>query len=87
MRLWDRLLNVYYSIQQILWYQYTIMPVQEKMVRKYFGDSVPPAHKLVSNMDLFLSNFHPFLYPHAYVPGIIPIRGSRPINQKDHLPE
>lgn len=84
MNLLDRIVNTYYNLYQIGWYRYMIIPVQEKMVRKYFGDSVPPAHQLVSNMDLLLLNFHPFLYPHAHVPGIIPIRGSRPINQNNH---
>lgn len=84
MNLLERIINIYYSLYQIVWYRYMIIPVQEKMVRKYFGDSVPLAHQLISNMDLLLSNFHPFLYPHAHVPGIIPIRGSRPINQYNH---
>lgn len=88
MNLADRFLNAYYYIRQIYWHQYTIIPVQEKMVRKYFGDNMPPAHELVSNMDLLLANFHPFLYPHANVPGIIPIKGSRQINQRNHsLPQ
>ncbi|KAM0725023.1 UDP-glycosyltransferase UGT5 [Formica fusca] len=88
MNLADRFLNAYYYIRQIYWHRYTIIPVQEKMVRKYFGDNMPPAHELVSNMDLLLANFHPFLYPHANVPGIIPIKGSRQINQRNHsLPQ
>ncbi|EFN71872.1 hypothetical protein EAG_12722 [Camponotus floridanus] len=84
MNLLERIINTYYSLYQIVWYRYMFIPVQEKMVRKYFGNSVPLAHQLVSNMDLLLLNFHPFLYPHAHVPGIIPIRGSRPINQYNH---
>ncbi|XP_050454322.1 UDP-glycosyltransferase UGT5-like isoform X2 [Cataglyphis hispanica] len=88
MNLLDRFVNAYYYIRQIYWYQYYIIPLQEKMVRKHFGDNMPPAHELVSKMDLLLANFHPFLYPHAHVPAIIPIRGSRPINRNNHtLPE
>ncbi|XP_029161391.1 UDP-glucuronosyltransferase 2A2-like [Nylanderia fulva] len=84
-----RFYNAYYSLFQIYWHKYKIIPVQEKMVRKYFGDSVPPAHKLVSNMALLLSNYHPFLSPNPYAQEIIPIRGSRPIiTQKNHsLPQ
>lgn len=88
MNLLDRFLNAYYYIRQIYWHRYYIIPVQEKLVRKHFGDNMPPAHELVSKMDLLLANFHPFLYPHANVPAIIPIRGSRPINRNYHnLPE
>ncbi|KAL6435939.1 hypothetical protein ACFW04_005651 [Cataglyphis niger] len=83
MNLLDRFLNAYYYIRQVYWYRHYIIPVQEKMVRKHFGDNMPPAHELVSKMDLLLANFHPFLYPHANVPAIIPIRGSRLINRSN----
>ncbi|XP_072750513.1 UDP-glycosyltransferase UGT5-like isoform X2 [Anoplolepis gracilipes] len=87
MNLLDRFVNAYYNLYQILWHQYMIVPVQEKMVKKYFGNNVPPLHELISTMDLLLANSHLFLYPHPSIPGIIPIRGSRQINQNDHLPQ
>ncbi|CAL1683792.1 unnamed protein product [Lasius platythorax] len=86
MNTWDRIYNAYCIFYQLYWHQYKIIPVQEKIVRKHFGDSVPPAHQLASNMALLLANFHSFLYPHANVPGIISIRGSRQITQKKRLP-
>lgn len=87
MNLWERFVNLCSILYDIYWYQYEFMPVQEKICRKYFGDSVPPAHQLVSNVTLLLAHFHPFIYPRANIPSYIPIRGYRPMSQKESLPE
>lgn len=87
MNLWERFVNLCSSLYQIYWYRYKIIPIQEKITRKHFGDSVPSADQLISNIDLLLVYFHPFIYPRANIPGFIPIRGYRPVSQKKGLPQ
>ncbi|XP_012232546.2 UDP-glycosyltransferase UGT5-like [Linepithema humile] len=87
MNLWERFVNLYSSLYQIYWYWYELIPAHEKISRKHFGDSVPPVHQLISNITLLLSNFHPFIYPRANIPAIIPISGYRPVSQKEGLPQ
>ncbi|XP_032678664.1 UDP-glucuronosyltransferase 2C1-like [Odontomachus brunneus] len=88
MNLWQRFVNLYYQLRQIYGYKYIVLPIQERISRKHFGDSIPPIHQLNSRISLILVNSHPFFtYPRADIPAIVYIGGFRVDRQKKKLPQ
>lgn len=88
MNLWQRIVNMYYYLRQVYEYLYITIPIQEKVSRKHFGDSVAPAHQLASNISLLLVAINPFLAtPRANVPAIVYTGGFRATYEKKPLPQ
>ncbi|RLU27577.1 hypothetical protein DMN91_001381 [Ooceraea biroi] len=54
MNMWQRFLNMYYYLRQFIEYEIMVIPSQEKISRKYFGDSMPPVHQFSSKISLLL---------------------------------
>jgi hypothetical protein len=88
MNIWERFRNVYFYVRQIIEYQTIVIPSQDIIRKKYFGDSVPPAHQLSSKLSLILMNANPFFfYPRANVPEIVYIGGCQLNRQEKQLPQ
>ncbi|XP_015437575.1 PREDICTED: UDP-glucuronosyltransferase 3A2-like [Dufourea novaeangliae] len=76
--LWDRMYEAYCSLRIMYMYKYLNLPIQEKVLRKHFGDSMPPIEKLSNQMEILLVSSHPyFSEPHSHVPAIIYIGRCR----------
>lgn len=59
-------------------FRFMICPIQERVVRKHFGDTVPGIEELRNNLSMLLVAIHPFFfYPRSHVPAVIHIGGYR----------
>jgi len=89
MNVWERFHNLYFYIRQIIEYRTMVIPSQDVIRKKYFGDSVPPAHQLSSKFSLILTNSHPFfLYARANVPEVVHMGGCQlTLQEKKKLPQ
>jgi len=88
MNIWERFRNVYFYVRQIIEYQTLVIPSQDIVRKKYFGDSVPPAYQLSSKFSLMLTNAHPFFfYARANVPEMVYMGGCQLALQKKQLPQ
>lgn len=75
---WDRLCQAYMIVRALSLHYYKSLPLQDKVLRKHFGDTMPPIGKLADRFDLLLVNSHPFLAePIPMVPGIVHMGGCR----------
>ncbi|XP_076664397.1 UDP-glycosyltransferase UGT5-like [Andrena cerasifolii] len=76
MNIWNRMVNTYYFFGQLYMYRFIVNPIQERVVRKHFGDTVPGIEELQKNFSMLLVGTHQFLcYPRAHVPAVIYIGG------------
>ncbi|XP_076645968.1 UDP-glucosyltransferase 2-like [Halictus rubicundus] len=75
---WHRFYEAYTNVLAGAQYFYRCLPMQDKVLRKHFGDTMPPIEKLSDRFELLLVNSHPFLTdPRPMVPGIVQIGGCR----------
>lgn len=74
----QRFREAYITARAVAEYYYRCLPMQDKVLRKHFGDTMPPIEKLSDRFELLLVNSHPFLTdPRPLVPGIVQIGGCR----------
>lgn len=74
--LWERANNAYYQNKLLgIWHD-SVLPDQEKCLRKYFGPEPPPIIEVQNNFSLFLANNHWTMnYPRAFVPNVVELTG------------
>ena len=78
MNIWNRMVNTYYYFRQLYLERFIVIPIQERVVRKHFGDTVPGIAELQNNLSMLLVGAHPFFcYPRAHVPAVIYFGGCR----------
>ncbi|XP_063992241.1 uncharacterized protein LOC135170396 [Diachasmimorpha longicaudata] len=78
MNFWLRITNLIHVIRQYYGYHYQSASLQDKVLKKHFGDSAPPIEDLKLRISLMLLNTHPLLhYPRPMTPNIVQIGGFR----------
>ncbi|XP_031828486.1 UDP-glycosyltransferase UGT5-like [Nomia melanderi] len=76
--LFDRIYQAYFTSRIAYMYYYQNLPIQEKVMRKHFGDTVPPIETVKNQIDILLLSVHQyFTDSRPTVPGIIHIGGCR----------
>ncbi|XP_044010377.1 UDP-glucosyltransferase 2-like [Aphidius gifuensis] len=84
----ERLHNFYYNARQIFEYHTINLPIQEKVLKKHFGNDIPNVSELSKRLSMLFINTHPFFnYPRPMVPGIIQIGGLRLGKMNKTLPD
>ncbi|XP_076289228.1 UDP-glucosyltransferase 2-like [Lasioglossum baleicum] len=79
---WHRFREMYLNLRAVLQYYYKCLPAQDEVMRKHFGDTMPPIEKLADRSEIVLINSHPFLTePRSIVPGFVHIGGCRFMSQ------
>ncbi|KAG7196860.1 hypothetical protein KM043_014496 [Ampulex compressa] len=87
MNLWERMTNLYYASRILYEYLYTVLPKQDKIMRKYIGQDMPPIRELSKYLSLiFFSVPQYFPYPRPNVPSVINIGGFRLQRPSETLP-
>lgn len=88
MSLFERTYNVIADIVLELIHTYLQLPTQDAIMRKYFGNDLPPIKDLLLNTSLVLVNYHhSFTFPRPYVPNMINIAGIhiKPVKPLPHV--
>ncbi|KAL0270118.1 UNVERIFIED_CONTAM: hypothetical protein PYX00_007627 [Menopon gallinae] len=76
MTFFERLSNTVFNFLQALNYNLRHLPKQDSLMRKFFGEGLPPIEEIVKNTSLVLVNHHLSLqHPKPYVPNMIEIGG------------
>ncbi|CAH1164066.1 unnamed protein product [Phaedon cochleariae] len=71
----------YYRIQELF-------PVKDLMVKKHFGDSIPPISQMLKDVDMLLLNVNPVLEPvRPHGPNTIYYGGGVHLREAEPLPE
>lgn len=84
----ERLHNFYYNARQIFEHYTINLPIQEKVLKKHFGNDIPKVDELSKRLSMLFINTHPFFnYPRPMVPGIIQIGGLRLGKMNSTLPD
>ncbi|KAG7196863.1 hypothetical protein KM043_014499 [Ampulex compressa] len=87
MNLWERITNLYYASRILYVYLYTVLPKQDMIMRKYFGQDMPPIREMSKHLSLiFFSVPQYFPYPRPNVPSVINIGGFRLQHRSKALP-
>ncbi|GLG92304.1 UDP-glucuronosyltransferase 2B15 [Gryllus bimaculatus] len=76
MNFWERLENTYIYLWLSQHWYWTILPQQEALMRKYFGQAPPPVAETEYNMSLMiLCNHWTTEYPRALLPNVVQLTG------------
>jgi len=72
----ERLTNTVFTWINELFYKCLYLPAQDRLMRKYFGDDLPPLKNIIKNTSLILVNHHFSLaFPRPYVPNMVEVAG------------
>ncbi|XP_033338959.2 UDP-glycosyltransferase UGT5 [Megalopta genalis] len=75
---WQRLLEVGYLVKGVHVHFTKTLKIQDKVMRKHFGDTVSPIDKLADRFEIMLVGIHPFLVEiRPSVPNFVYIGGCR----------
>ncbi|KAK6621421.1 hypothetical protein RUM44_001228 [Polyplax serrata] len=76
MTFWERCINfVYGMVAQIIHYN-RHLPTQDRLMKKYFGETLPPLKDMLTKTSLMLVNNHYSLaFPRPYLPNMVEIGG------------
>nr|UEN71105.1 UDP-glucosyltransferase 391B1 [Meteorus pulchricornis] len=84
----ERLINIYGNLRILHEYYATNLPMQEKILKKHFGDNVPPTDQLSQRISMLFMNSHPYLsHARPTVPAILQIGGIRSEKMNTSLPK
>ena len=87
MTFWQRLENTIYGLADEINHRFFYIPMQDKIMRKFFGDDLPPLDEMVKNTSLVLVNHHYSLgYPRPNLPNMVEVGGFH-INPVKRLPD
>ncbi|KAG7196862.1 hypothetical protein KM043_014498 [Ampulex compressa] len=87
MNLWERMTNLYYASRILYEYLYTVLPKQDIIMRKYFGQDMPPIKEVSKHLSLILFSVPQYFpYPRPNVPSVINIGGFRLQRPSEALP-
>lgn len=76
MNFWERLENFIFGLTEEVIYRFKTLPDMDKVMRKYFGDDLPPIQDILRNTSLVLVNHHYSLgFPRPYLPNMVEIGG------------
>lgn len=84
----ERMSNVLLTTARLLHYYMYQLPLQDKLMRKYYCPSVPPIEDMLRNISVYLTNSHPAVeYTQPYTPNIIPVAGINISPDRTPLPQ
>lgn len=87
MNFFQRIDNLYFNLRQLYEYYMVNLPIQERVLKKHFGNDVPPISELFKRICMAFVNGHPYLtYLRPSVPNIIQIGGLRLTKMNKTLP-
>ncbi|KAK7788727.1 hypothetical protein R5R35_013368 [Gryllus longicercus] len=87
MNFWERLENTYIYLWLSQHWYWTILPQQEALMRKYFGQAPPPVAETEYNMSLMiLCNHWTTEYPRALLPNVVQLTGLHVREETRPLP-
>ncbi|XP_047107072.1 UDP-glucosyltransferase 2-like [Schistocerca piceifrons] len=88
MDFWQRLYNTYFYLRLMYMWFYQAMPLQEEVMRKYFGPDPPSVYEADRNVSLLITaNHFVFEYPRPHLPNIIEITGIHVATKQKPLPK
>ncbi|XP_071454655.1 UDP-glycosyltransferase UGT5-like [Hetaerina americana] len=88
MNFWERLQNAVFTIGVSLYRRYVVLPEQNDIAKKFFGEEFPPLWELEKNTSLVLLNGHPILSPiHPSVPNMVDVGGMHVMANPPPLPK
>ncbi|XP_049856470.1 UDP-glucosyltransferase 2-like isoform X2 [Schistocerca gregaria] len=88
MDFWQRLYNTYFYLRLMYMWFYQAMPLQEEVMRKYFGPDPPSVYEADRNVSLLITaNHFVFEYPRPHLPNIIEITGIHVATKPKPLPK
>ncbi|XP_067011403.2 UDP-glycosyltransferase UGT5 [Anabrus simplex] len=74
--LWQRIQNTLIYSAAMFLYHYSYLPSQDALIRKHFGEGVPPVKETLNNVSVLLVSYHhSFDGPRPLVPAMIPVGG------------
>lgn len=83
----ERLYSSYFSLYFRYYYHYKVMPVQDKIARKYISEDIPYLGDIERNVSLLFLNVNPIIHPvRPNVPAVIEL-GKMHIVHKKPLPK
>lgn len=69
------------------YYFYQTLPSLDKIVREYFGDSMPTLEEICKNMSMIFLNTNPIIHkPRPYGPNVVEMGGRMHLKPKKPLP-
>lgn len=72
----ERLINTIFGLVNDVHYRTIMIPKQDTLMRKYFGNDLPSIDEIIRNVSLVFINHHFSLaYPRPYVSNMIEIGG------------
>ncbi|XP_046990145.1 UDP-glucosyltransferase 2-like isoform X1 [Schistocerca americana] len=88
MDFWQRLYNTYFYLRLMYMWFYQAMPLQEEVMRKYFGPDPPSVYEADRNVSLLITVNHFVLeYPRPHPPNIIEVTGIHVATEQKPLPK
>lgn len=82
----ERLENVFYSVLEEINYRLFVLKEQDKIMRKYLGNDLPPIENIIKNTSLVFVNHHYSLaFPRPNLPNMVEIGGFH-VNPPKPLP-
>ncbi|XP_049856482.1 UDP-glucosyltransferase 2-like [Schistocerca gregaria] len=88
MDFWQRLYNTYFYLRLMYMWFYQVMPLQEEVMRKYFGPDPPSVYEADRNVSLLIITNHFVLeYPRPHLPNIIEVTGIHVATEQKPLPK
>ncbi|XP_049791726.1 UDP-glycosyltransferase UGT5-like [Schistocerca nitens] len=76
MNFWQRLYNTYFVLRFLVFWQTTVLPTQEAIMRQHFGAEPPSVYEVERNYSLLLLAVHSSgHYPRPNVPNVIEVTG------------
>lgn len=83
----ERLINAIFGFVNDSHYRLKVISKQDALMKKYFGNDLPPIQEIIQNVSLVLVNHHSSLaYPRPYVPNMIEIGGIH-VDPPNPLPQ
>ncbi|KAK0082715.1 hypothetical protein PV325_009955 [Microctonus aethiopoides] len=87
MNFFQRINNLYFNLRQQYEYYMVNLPIQERVLKKHFGNDVPPISQLFKRICMAFVNGHPYLtYLRPLLPNVIQIGGLRLTKMNKTLP-
>ncbi|KAF2903124.1 hypothetical protein ILUMI_03060 [Ignelater luminosus] len=85
---WERLVSSAFSIYMRYFNSYHFFPMQEEIMKNYFGNDYPSVKDITKNITLLFTNTNPILHEvRPQLPSIISIGGGIHLKSSEELPK
>lgn len=88
MTFWERMNSARHQFQFGRLMENELLDLQERLIRRYFGNEPPSVHETERNVSFFLVNNHWSMnYPRPYLPGVAELTGLHIQETRKPLPK